>query len=364
MPTILLVEDDILLRKNIYDILDAEGYSVETAVNGKEGLQKSKDNTPDLIISDVMMPEMDGYEFIGELQKDKTMANIPFIFLTAKIEIENLRKGMNLGADDYLTKPFSIDDLLNAVNARLRKKQNYTKELEDLKESFIRKVPHELRTPLVGIMGFSELIEEDILNMSKEEIKELVGKIRKSSNRLYRRIEKFLAYSNLLNGEMNKLKDLEKDYLSSDIDENTISYIIQPLLNDFDRKEDVLITATSSNLLIYDKFLFIIIKELVENALKFSPSKTKIIINGFEENINYCFKILNKVNRNDDPLKQIKPINAFKQFSDEDYQYEGMGVGIAMVEKILTLSNSQLKIKHDEQDSIIIEVRIPIRKEN
>jgi len=121
MKSILVIEDNFDVRENIAEILELANYRVLTAENGKQGIEQAKRINPDLIICDVMMPELDGYGVLHLLSKDDKTASIPFIFLTAKTEKNDIRKGMNLGADDYLTKPFDDVELLDAVEIRLRK---------------------------------------------------------------------------------------------------------------------------------------------------------------------------------------------------------------------------------------------------
>jgi len=121
MKKILLIEDNPDVRENTAEILALAGYDVKTAVNGKEGVDLAQKEKPDLIICDIMMPELDGYGVLHILSKKDETAKTPFIFLTAKTEKTDIRKGMNLGADDYLTKPFDDTDLLNAIEARFRK---------------------------------------------------------------------------------------------------------------------------------------------------------------------------------------------------------------------------------------------------
>jgi DNA-binding NarL/FixJ family response regulator len=119
MIKILIVEDEPQMRKNMATVLKMEGYQVATAENGREGVDIAQREMPALVLCDVMMPKLDGYGVLAELRKDERTARIPFIFLTAKGEKADLRHGMNLGADDYLTKPADIDDLLTAIAARL-----------------------------------------------------------------------------------------------------------------------------------------------------------------------------------------------------------------------------------------------------
>ncbi|KAA2240290.1 response regulator [Chitinophaga agrisoli] len=121
MKKILLIEDNNEIRDNVVEMLELARYSVLTATNGMEGVELAIAQSPDLIICDIMMPVLDGYGVLNMLHKNKTLQEIPFIFLTAKAEKAEIRKGMEMGADDYITKPFDTTELLNAVETRLRK---------------------------------------------------------------------------------------------------------------------------------------------------------------------------------------------------------------------------------------------------
>jgi len=132
---VLIIEDNNDIRENIAEILELAGYAVFTADNGKTGVDLALKNFPDIILCDIMMPELDGYGVLYMLNKNPQMAAIPFIFLTAKAERPDLRKGMEMGADDYLTKPFDDMELLNAIESRLKKKQQqetfYSRSLDN-----------------------------------------------------------------------------------------------------------------------------------------------------------------------------------------------------------------------------------------
>lgn len=138
MKKILVIEDNNDVRENISEILELAGYSVLQATNGKEGVEIAVKEHPDLIICDIMMPVLDGYGVLHLLAKNETTSGIPFIFLTAKTERADMRKGMEMGADDYLTKPFSDMELLSAIESRLKKteklKQDFSKDAEGLNE--------------------------------------------------------------------------------------------------------------------------------------------------------------------------------------------------------------------------------------
>lgn len=137
---VLVIEDNDDMRDNICEIIELAGYQVTSAEGGKKGVEKARTENPDVILCDVMMPDMDGYEVLFLLSKNAKTASIPFIFLTAKSEKNDFRKGMNLGADDYLTKPFEEMDLLRAIEMRLSKSEkiqkDYTSDFDGVMEFF------------------------------------------------------------------------------------------------------------------------------------------------------------------------------------------------------------------------------------
>jgi CheY-like chemotaxis protein len=136
MKRILLIEDNHEIRENTAEILELDGYEVITAENGKIGVELASSSKPDLIICDIMMPVLDGYSVLHLLTKNPETENIPFIFLTAKADRQDFRKGMEMGADDYITKPFDDVDLLNAIESRFKKmellEKKYSRNIDGL----------------------------------------------------------------------------------------------------------------------------------------------------------------------------------------------------------------------------------------
>lgn len=138
MRKILIIEDNEDVRENTADLLELSGYEVSTSPEGESGIRKAHSFGPDLIICDIMMPGLDGYQVLEALQQDRKTAGIPFVFLSAKADRSDIRKGMNLGADDYLTKPFEEHELLEAINSRLRRhdflQREFSRDLQGVKE--------------------------------------------------------------------------------------------------------------------------------------------------------------------------------------------------------------------------------------
>jgi two-component system OmpR family response regulator len=161
MGKLLVIEDELILRENLKELLTIHGYDVATASDGEEGLQAIKSTNPDLVICDIRMPKLNGYELFEEV-KNMPEAFMPFLFLSAKVEHDDVRKGMNLGADDYLTKPVNKTDLLSAVETRLKLRSKTLSEIANRSHKNI----------------------SDKLDLSDNEAKEILGKLSKAEIRV------------------------------------------------------------------------------------------------------------------------------------------------------------------------------------
>lgn len=163
MKTILLIEDNQDVRENTAEILSLAQYRVITAANGKEGVELAIRDKPDLIICDIMMPVLDGHGVLHLLSKNEETAGIPFIFLTAKAERSDFRKGMEMGADDYLTKPFDDVELLSAIEIRLKKNAMFKKEFEKTMSGI-----NDFMTEAKGMDSLKQLSEQRDLRFYKK----------------------------------------------------------------------------------------------------------------------------------------------------------------------------------------------------
>src|SRR4051812_19394278 len=163
MKTILVIEDNNDIRENVEEILTLSDYKVLTAANGKEGIESAQKNTPDLIICDIMMPGIDGYGVLHVLHKEPATQNIPFIFLTSKSERSDFRAAMEMGADDYITKPFSGNELLNAIESRFKKNDILKKNLSSDLSGF-----NELRSAINDTRTLEDLTQGSNVNTYKK----------------------------------------------------------------------------------------------------------------------------------------------------------------------------------------------------
>ena len=216
MKKILVIDDEEWLREMIQLALRQKGYEVVEAENGEVGIEKAQKLIPDLIICDVNMDKVDGYLTLSSLRNQPATASIPFILMTGLADNAGMRHGMELGADDYLPKPFTIEALYAAVEARLKKSQvlreDVEKKMADLRDNITMMLPHELRTPLNGILAYGEILSTDAATLPPEEIAEMGQIIHESGKRLERLIENFLIYTQieLLGSDPQRLNALRK----------------------------------------------------------------------------------------------------------------------------------------------------------
>jgi DNA-binding response OmpR family regulator len=345
METILIVEDELNIRENLAELLESEGFNILEAEDGKEGYETAQKKLPDLIISDIRMPNMDGFEMLQKLQNDSDTANIPLLFLSAKVEFSDIREGMLYGADDYITKPFKAQDVLKAVEVRLRKKRNHDNLLEN--------VPHELRTPLISIIGFSEIIENDLESLTETQLKEMAVRINKSGKRLHRRIEKMIQFGYLLAQE-----EIKDDSIKFEIDTEFNALLLEKIAKDYGREKDVKSLFENGTLKIESSNFELLLNELVENAIKFSEPGSIVHVVGKKNSKDYQITVKDKgkgIN-----IKSFEEVDLFKKI-DEDYMNrEGLGIGLALAKRIVEISRGKIKIDSKKDSYTKIEINLPL----
>ena len=361
MRKILVVEDEPDVRATIQEVLESENYAVVTARDGQEGYEVALKENPDMILSDVKMPRVGGFEMLELLNKHKNYNSKPFLFISAKVDLADIRQGMAVGADDYITKPFTVQDLLNAVELRFKKKEMMTQELEEIRDSLVKRIPHELRTPLVGILGFSELLSDDIDSFSKEEILEMMQNINKTGKRLHTIIEKYLFYAELLAPEVDdsaKEKFIDK---TLEVDSTVETYKLLKIIEKSDRQNDIFFEIDSATVAMRERYFSAMLKELFENAIKFSGKGTTIRVRGkvFQDKYELAIEDLG-TGMLEESLDRIA---TFRQFESNRYLYNGVGLGLAIVKKIVEYTNSTLTFKSKYGGGTMVKVSIPLAKQ-
>ncbi len=373
---ILVIEDAYSLRRDIVEMLRFEEFEVVDAENGLVGVQRTQEFKPDLIICDIMMPVMNGYDVLRALQGDPKTATIPFIFLTARADRQDQRIGMQSGADDYVTKPFTATELLETVKARLAKAEIGTVITEGIidgiRERIITALPHELRTPLNVIMGFSNLMMMDAEGLDTKRVQEMSQYINGAANRLYRLIENYImyAYTEIVLSDTNpesKRREVFKTgvmYYPMSAIEGYVrerAQSVQP-----PREDDLVFDLKDVDALpIYDEYLKRIVEELIDNACKFSappttPPHAKIYVSTYIEDGFFVISVKDQ-GRGIDPEK-IDQIGAYNQFERHLYEQQGSGLGLIITKRLTELHGGVLDIDSTLGGGTTVRVALPLQR--
>ena len=362
MTTILLIEDEEAIRNNIAEILGYEGYTVLTAENGAAGIDLARSTLPDLILCDVMMPIMDGYGVLATLREQPSTSNIPFIFLTARGDWTSVREGMALGADDYLIKPHTTGELLDAINTRLQKHHSiehiHQHRLEDLRGNLIRMLPHELRTPLFGILGNAQLLELDYETLDRQDIQQMAAGIVAAGLRLQHVIENYLLYAQTeLAGyspaQMMTVAQQRVETPGLLIREGASAKAAQ-----FERVNNVSIEAEDVMICIARESLRKIVDELLDNAFKFSEPGSLIEITGCSDGNVYVLRVSDQ-GRGMTP-EQLQQIGVYMQFERNLYEQQGIGLGLILAQRLAQLYGGALRIASEVGRGTTITVELPL----
>ncbi|MEG5015421.1 MULTISPECIES: response regulator [unclassified Microcoleus] len=362
MAKILVIEDEESIRENILELLEAENFEGMGAINGQVGIKLAIEQIPDLILCDMMMPEVDGHGVLKALRSEPLTATIPFIFLTAKADKVDVRTGMELGADDYITKPCTPQELLKAIAIRLEKQKTISRQsqktLDELRTNISMSLPHELRTPLNAILGFSELILSEYQVLEESDILEMIGQIHTSGHRLYRLIQNFLLYAELEIAATNP--ELLKEMRNSEFScvKSLLSQKARQQAKHANRTDDLQLNLQDSSVAIDSVRLAKIVEELLDNAFKFSLEGTPVLLRTFVENQTFILSVKDQGRgmTND----QIAQLEAYRQFDRRLYQQAGLGLGLAIVQRLVELHGGEFKIESFPQQETIVCVSLPV----
>jgi signal transduction histidine kinase len=368
---ILVVEDAHYLRRDLVEMihLHFEDFEVIEAENGQIGIEKAKLFLPNLIICDIMMPVMTGDVMLQELRRDKRTANIPLIFVTARADPSDLRTGMVLGADDYITKPFTAAELVDAVRTRLQREGDRINALEermnDLRENIITAMPHEFRTPLNVVLGFSNLLALDKQIVAEpNRVEEMAQHINDGANRLYRLVENYITYANteLLLSDRNRREIFKPGFMV--MPKSSIESHARERARMYGREDDLIFDLVDTSVLpIHDEYFKKIIDEVVDNACKFSnppafPPGLPIEIRTMVEGGRYLIAIRDEGRGM--KREYLSRIGAFMQFERRAYEQQGSGLGLIIAKRLTELHGGEFSITSQLEHGTVVTIELPI----
>ena len=364
MKKILVIDDEEWLREMIHLALKQKGFDVVESSNGADGIEKARAELPDLILCDVNMEKVDGYLTLASLRNEAPTAAIPFILMTGLADNAGMRHGMELGADDYLPKPFTTDALYAAVDARLKKAQTVRDEAErklaHLRDNISLMMPHEMRTPLNGILSNAELLASSAATLKTAEIAEIGQEIHNSSLRLERLIENFLIYAQLEliaadPQNVNALRIGKTEQSASLIREHATNQAAQA-----GRAKDLSFQVNDIVVPMAAEYLAKITDELVQNAFKFSDPGTPVRVSS-TESFNSILLSVSDQGRGFS-TDQIARVGAYMQFERKMNEQQGLGLGLTIAKRLVELHGGALSIEGRKGEGATIIAKLPKSK--
>lgn len=364
---LLVVEDEPNLLLGIRDILILEHYEVVTASNGKKALDVLQgfgdDELPDLILSDIMMPFMNGIELLQEVRKRGEWLTIPFIFLTAKGEKEDVKMGKMVGVDDYLIKPFDADELLVAVEAKLRRtdaiKKEHNKAIHEVKRQIMTILNHEFRTPLTLVVAYSEMLKDyDINGMDENELLMFLREVNSGAERLRRLVENFILLVELQSGDTRDTYEWRKGEVT-DLADVIQTAVTQAMPSATTGNRCKLTLSPDLPSIVGDReFLVVILRELILNAVKFSDEDSLITVEAEGVGDQLHIRVIdNGRGIRENELELIW--SSFYQINREQFEDQGAGSGLAIVRGLAELHGAKIDVQSEFSVGSCFTVMLP-----
>jgi two-component system, sensor histidine kinase and response regulator len=361
MKKILVIDDEEWLREMIQLALQQHGFEVIEAADGAEGIELARKELPDLILCDINMSKVDGYLTLSSLRNEAPTAAIPFILMTGLADNAGMRHGMELGADDYLPKPFTTDGLYAAVDARLKKAQTIRDEAErklaHLRNNISLMMPHEMRTPLNGILSNAELLAHAAATLKPAEVAEIGQDIHQSSERLARLIENFLIYAQLelVAADPKNVNALRVG--RTEHPKELIKKRANALATNVSRLPDLSFEIADVPLPIAEEYLNKITDELLQNSFKFSKADSPVRVT-LDEAFNAVTLSVSDQGRGF-TAEQITRIGAYMQFDRKLHEQQGLGLGLTIAKRLVELHGGKFSITCDPESGTVISARFP-----
>lgn len=356
---ILAVDDEQDILNSIRLVLEMEGYEVQTAHNPIEALQLMEECQPDLIISDINMPQMNGHDFFAQVRQNEEWITIPFIFLSTLNSPENVRTGYQLGADHYLPKPFSVEDLTIAVNSRIRRTAEihttFKKDLEATKKQLLHVFSHELRTPLSFINGYLSLLESEFPVTD-----EILSGMRTGVDRLTNLIGDLMLVVNLENNNIAKIIQEHGRLLDIGLE---VEEVITKHMRNANHKRIHIINLVPLGQYTYGlpEYIQNIFERVLDNAVKFSPEDSTITIAATPTTNHIDIHFQDK-GRGISTQHQRELFKAMHQIERDVHEQQGVGLGLVICQRLISLHHGAIRVESEEGHGTCVTLTFPKRE--
>jgi two-component system, sensor histidine kinase and response regulator len=362
MSTVLVIEDEPAVRANLVELLEAEGHSALQAADGRQGLDLAQSHRPDLVLCDVLMPGLDGYGVLDALRADPATATTPLVFLTARADRADQRRGMEGGADDYITKPYTREEVLTTLQARLARRDavadTHRRRFDEFCEQISATIPHEILTPLSGIVGFADLLLEEAGTARPEELKEMAQAIHASAARLRGLVSDTIAHLEL------EIAARDEAYLRTRLVPtrlplaSLVAIAAADAARNAGREGDLRLDLEEALARVPQAYFQKAIGELVENACKFSEPGQEVVLTGRCEQGRYALSI--RDHGTGLTPEEIAHIGAYTQFGRRHREQQGAGLGLVIARRVIELSGGDFALGGAPGGGTEVALRLPL----
>jgi two-component system sensor histidine kinase/response regulator len=354
---VLIIDDDDGLREALMIMVEQAGFEVRGAGSVPAAWDEIFRFNPDLVVSDINMKPVDGFELLAMIRKHPDIAHLPVIIMTVESARARIRKGMQLGADDYLDKPFASGELVAAIRTQLGKRQQVRtaidKHVQELRNNISAALPHEFNTPLAAIMGLAEVILED--TKLPDSVRQLADGIMKASQRLHRLTNNFLLYAQCeqLAQDPAAVAELRQESLSAT--QGLLADHARAVARHVGRTGDLVLELADGGAAI--NYLAKIQNELLDNAFKYSPPGKPVVVKTSIADGRFMLSISDQ--GHGFPAAAAREIGAFRQFDRKLREQQGAGFGLVIARRLAEMHSGQLRIESQSGGGTTVVVALP-----
>lgn len=357
---VLVVEDESLMLKVTEDLLSSFGFAITGVRGGEEALAVLERTKVDVILSDVHMPGLDGFALLREVRRRPAWQDIPFIIVSGMTDRADMRMGMALGADDYVTKPYSPEDVLRTVAVRLERARRLA-EIRVQKNEFITQtLPHELRTPLTGIIGYAELmlqLAQDGKSLSPEELADFGRAFHTSGLRLHSIVDNYLFWSRLEAARDPSAAEAASPYIE-EVNREGLAQLATKVARHYNRSQDLTVECPEPlRFAVIMPGVHFVARHLIENALKHSLPGQPVHVRARPEGAALGLTVTDQ-GRGMSP-EQIAQIGPGRQFDRDKFEQQGLGMGLAITQTFAQLSGGSLQLERRPGGGMVAALRLP-----
>lgn len=362
MPRILVIDDEVAMRQLLSTALQRAGYEVIDTGLGQVGIELALTEAPDLVLCDVGLLDLSGYDVLKALRARPETHNTPVVLITGMADLQGMREGMTLGADDYVPKPFDLEELLVLLAARLRKADNLRHEAETkakkLRSHISMMLPHELLSPLSGIIGLADILRDDAVTLKRTEAAEIGRDIQRSGERLHRLIRNFLIYSQLelLAAEPERIAALRQSAPCQL--RKVLGEVAERVAERHQRRADLVLEPVSAEVAMSEPNLTKLCEELLDNAFKFSAPGHPVEVHARLTDAKVWLTISDEGSGIGDEI--LVSLRGADQFERLFYEKRTTGLGLAIAVRLAELHDGRALIQSHPGTGTSILVELPL----